>query len=158
MCLALVLIPLVMGCASSAMSRGRAVPTYTPAPQHKSVERGCSEFTSFSDQLHEMAVSGSTKRVDIGADIHGLLAYFDSEPRMATAVEEMRSATLEFSGHQMNFQQGIIASRQLARLCKAKGYSAPDEPDIVMEYACAGPFPSYSGVNPSLRGYFNRCD
>lgn len=134
----------------------------TTSASTASSARVCSAFSQLVEDTHRAMVEEQSP-VDVVNRVGGIHRAITDDPPMKRAAKRLFYATWGGARSQNRFSDGIIAARQLSRLCEADGHKAASvQPDVIMEYACTGSFIASKvdeeQLSPVLAGvYFKSC-
>lgn len=118
----------------------------------------CGVFSSIVEEVY-LATVDENHKVDVVNSIALLEPLVSDDPPMHRAWSKLMFTS--FRPNSDNFHNGIIAGRQIVRLCTHRGHDmTPLSPDVIMEYACGGPLMAsmedHTELAPILAGQFLR--
>ena len=118
----------------------RGVP---PAAPLSAAASGCQMFGELARSLEIRIVEyrpigeSAALKSEIYFEIWDIRTAFGDDVRFSNAAHALGNAV---GGPQRkaNFDNGLLAGRHLARLCRAARHESPSNPDIVIEFVCRG--------------------
>lgn len=132
---------LLLGCAAQAEVPAAPAPT-----SFGDNTAACKAFAQLADDVwqgsvtldHQRDASGQISTIDVPSQMWDIAVSIEDDDMMKRAADDLSLAVYRGVNFKDSvFTDGILAARQLNRLCQHRGYETPSvSPDVIMEYAC----------------------